>query len=200
MNIILKKKIKQKGYVLILASRSKRRQKLLKELGIPFQVKIAKVKEHFQLKNIKKELLHNALLKAKYVSTPKKAIIIAGDTVIVYNNRVFGKPKNRSQAERFLATFSGKTHKVLTGLVIYNTVSKKTEKAVVTTKVKFKVLTQQSITTYLNCGEYKDKAGAYGIQAKGAKLVEKITGDYYNVVGLPIKKLKELLIKVSNKL
>lgn len=189
----LKNFLKQNNYVLILASKSKRRHKLLKTLGLPFQIRAANVAEHFRNKNIRKDLVNNALRKAKKISTKKNALIIAGDTVIVYNNRVFGKPKNRSQAERFLATFSGKIHQVLTGLVVYNSVSKKAQKAVVSTKVKFKKLTPKDISAYLKYGEYKDKAGAYGIQSKGARLIEKINGDYNNVVGLPLKTLVKLL-------
>ena len=103
---------------------------------ITFITKISKVKEHFHHKNIRKELLDIALKKAKYIKTPKKALIIAGDTVIVYNSRVFGKPKNRNEAQRFLGNFSGKTHQVLTGLVVYDTATKKVQKAIVKTAAR----------------------------------------------------------------
>ncbi|MBU0581181.1 MAG: septum formation protein Maf [Candidatus Margulisbacteria bacterium] len=192
--------LKQKKYQLILASKSKRRQDLLKKLKIPFIIRVSKVIEKFQNKNIKQEIMANTLLKAKSIDYSKKALVIAGDTVIVYNNRVFGKPKNRSEAKRFLLTLSGKTHQVLTGLIVYNNVSKKLEKALVTTKVTFKKLSAQDIKSYLAIGEYKDKAGGYGIQAKGSFLVSKVVGDYNNVVGLPLTKLIDLLKKACKKI
>ena len=177
----------------MLASGSQRRTALLKKLGITFIVIKPRIKEKTGQKNIRQELLANALAKAKSISPGQKALIIAGDTVIVYNSRVFGKPKNIGQARRFLRMFSGKTHRVLTGLVVYDTNSGKAEKALVATSVTFRKLASSDIAEHLATGEYKDKAGGYGIQEQGAFLIERINGDYYNVVGLPLVKLVELI-------
>jgi len=181
--------------VLVLASRSPRRKVLLKKLCIPFIVRLPRSREHFPGKNILKELRTNTINKALSVRAPQKALIIAGDTVIVYNNRVLGKPKSRNEARDFLRSLSGKTHMVLTDIVIYDTVKKKAISAVTKTRVTFRTLTDQEITAYLDTGEYKDKAGAYGIQGHGSRLVKKVNGDIENVIGFPLSTVKTLLTK-----
>jgi nucleoside triphosphate pyrophosphatase len=205
LNIDLKKILNKNNYVLVLASGSSRRQKLLKKFDIPFKTIVPKVKEVHSKKHIRKTILNNALAKAlassASISVKKQpALVIAGDTVIVYNGASYGKPKNKLAAGRMLTALSGKTHKVLSSLIVYNTFTKSCEKAVVETKVTFKKLTTKEVEAYLNTQEYADKAGGYGIQDKGAFLVEKISGDYYNVVGLPLCALQDLLKKACLKI
>ncbi len=183
-------------YVLVLASGSPRRRMLLKKTGMPFIVRVPNCREHFAEKNIRQELLQNTLNKATCVKTPPRALIIAGDTVIVYNNRVLGKPKSRRDAKDILRTLSGKTHSVWTGIVVYDPRTVQKRAAIVRTQVTFRQLSEHEINSYLDTGEYKDKAGAYGIQGHGSLLVKKINGDYENVVGFPMNTVIELLNKI----
>jgi septum formation protein len=196
----IKESLRQQKYVLVLASSSPRRRVLLKKLKVPFLTRTPKSKEHFSGKNIHRELLENTLAKARSISAPRRALIIAGDTVIVYNSRVLGKPRNRAEAQRFLNLLRGQTHKVLTGVVIYDNVSRKIRSGVVGTKVTFRDLSAEEIKKYLDTGEYKDKAGAYGIQGHGGLLIKKIDGNYENVVGLPMNTVAALLKKACTTL
>ncbi len=193
--------LRKKKYCLVLASTSPRRKFLLKKLGVYFRICAPRSKEIFQNKNIRLELKQNTLNKALSLKNPpKRALIIAGDTVIVYNNRVLGKPRHQAEAMRFLASLSGKTHVVLTGLAVYNTLSRQACTAIVKTSVTFRKLTTEELKAYIRTGEYIGKAGGYGIQGHGALLIQKIVGDYYNVVGLPLVATATLLKKACRKI
>ncbi|MFD1428991.1 Maf family protein [Lacticaseibacillus mingshuiensis] len=122
------------------------------------------------------------------------SLVIAADTMVVDGDRLVGKPANEAAAKSMLQAFSGRTHHVLTGL--FATYRGQTVSAVVSTAVTFWPLTDQQLERYLATGEYRDKAGAYGIQGQGALLVKKIDGDFYNVVGLPISTLARLLAQL----
>ena len=122
-------------------------------------------------------------------------IMIAADTVVILNGKILGKPKNKKEAARMLRNLSGKEHKVITGVAVVNAKTKKLLQDVVITKVKFRRLDRDLIEKYVASGKPLDKAGAYGIQGKGALLVESIEGDYFNVVGLPLNALNQLLEK-----
>jgi len=121
--------------------------------------------------------------------------MIAADTVVILNGKILGKPKNKKEAARMLRNLSGKEHKVITGVAVVNAKTKKLLQDVVITKVKFRRLDRDLIEKYVASGKPLDKAGAYGIQGKGALLVESIEGDYFNVVGLPLNALNQLLEK-----
>lgn len=122
-------------------------------------------------------------------------LIIAADTVVVLDENILGKPKDKYEAYNMIRSLSGRTHEVITGISLVNLgLSKKIIDYVVST-VKFKELSDEDIKDYIHTNESLDKAGAYGIQGYGAMLVEKIEGDYFNIVGLPISKLSDLLKK-----
>lgn len=127
----------------------------------------------------------------------ESAIVIAADT-IVYLHQILGKPENKEDAYKMLKSLSGKEHQVVTSVAILETPSKKKNIFAVSTKVFFKHLTDDEINNYISSGEPMDKAGAYGIQGKGALFVEKIEGDYFNVVGLPLFKIEDVLKREFN--
>ena len=141
------------------------------------------------------------MAKGKALSTKNSlkedAIIIAGDTVVVLDNEILGKPKNEEDAYRMLKELSGKTHRVYSGIVVINMYNNKTEEAALYTEVKISNLTDSEILNYIKTGEPLDKAGAYGIQGYGGVFVEGINGCYYNVVGLPLNLLNKMINKVK---
>ncbi|MEW5826571.1 MAG: Maf family protein, partial [Candidatus Bipolaricaulota bacterium] len=120
-------------------------------------------------------------------------VIIAADTLIALDGAVLGKPASRDEAASMLSRLAGRAHDVLTALVVVNTEDGRTSEAVETTRVWFRPLEAKDIERYLATGEYRDVAGAYAIQGLGATLVERIDGDYTNVVGLPLVRLLALL-------
>jgi septum formation protein maf len=126
--------------------------------------------------------------------------ILAADTVVELNEKVFGKPKNREEAFKFLKTLSGKVHRVITAYVFKNISKNILIKEVVVSEVKFFDLDNDTINWYLDTGEPFDKAGAYGIQGYGRILVEKINGDFYSIMGFPISNFLENLRKIGYKI
>ena len=187
MEFIAKQKV-------VLASGSPRRRELLDNIGIPFEIMPSDVEEVVDMVegdfNDYAEKL--AVKKATAVSEMRPdAVIIAADTIVVFEGAVYPKPASKEQAESFLRTFSGNTHSVITGVSILGTGFSIVFS--VETKVSFKELDEQLIRAYVDSGDPMDKAGGYGIQTAGALLVEKIEGDYLNVVGLPLSKLVEEL-------
>ncbi len=125
----------------------------------------------------------------------KNAIIIAADTFIVFKNRLLGKPHTEKQAENMLNMLSGKAHSVITGFTIMDTGSTKILSRSVGTKVYFKKLGREEISAYVKSKKPLDKAGAYAIQELGAVFIKKIDGDFFNVMGLPLRSLTESLKK-----
>ncbi len=177
--------------MLILASKSPRRKELLSYITKDFTVKSADVDETLP-NGI--SLAEAVLYLSKIKALPFKDgtnTIIGADTVVALNGTIFGKPKDEEDAKRMLRLLSGEEHSVFTGVTIVskeNVISFAEE-----TKVKFYHLTDKIIDDYIMTKEPLDKAGAYGIQGKGSLLVEKIDGDFFNVVGLPIGKLNKIL-------
>jgi septum formation protein len=112
------------------------------------------------------------------------------DTAVVLDGRVFGKPSDSGEAETFLRRLSGRTHEVMSGIVVRNGLDERSD--VATTRVRFRRLEQPDIDWYLSTGEWEERAGGYAIQGRGAALVEEIEGDYWNVVGLPVPALLRL--------
>ena len=174
---------------IILASASPRRQELLKRIFPEFSVIPADIEEKLP-EDIGPEFapVFLAAQKADAVATRHPTdLIIAADTVVLADGLILGKPKDKTDAKKMLAFLSGKTHKVITGCCIQkgkNASSFSTE-----SQVTFFDLTQDEIDFYVDSGASDGKAGAYGIQDGGALFVEKIDGDYYNIVGLPIARL-----------
>lgn len=164
---------------------------LLGNFGLKFDVIPANIVEYTPKKGVKLDsFVENlALLKAKDIAERYKGIILGADTLVTLNNNVMGKPENKAKAVKMLQTLSGKSHKVYTGIAIVDSRKNKIYKTHEVTTVKFRKLNSKEINFYVNSGSPMDKAGAYGIQDDfGSTFVEKITGDYFNVVGLPVVK------------
>lgn len=176
---------------IILASQSPRRQELIKLLGRPFRVQVADIDETMDpQKPVYDEVARVSLRKARAVRTAG-TVVVAADTVVVCDGKVLGKPVDREDAFRMLSMLSGRTHQVMTGLSVVTD----TQEISVTevTDVTFRKLTDREIWTYIETDEPMDKAGSYGIQSGGALFVEKICGDYFNVVGLPVCRLGQII-------
>ena len=178
---------------LILASASPRRKELLRLITDDFKVVTADVDETVPDDiDIFEAPSFLALKKAKAVAEKnKKSVILGADTAVFLGKKMLGKPENKEEAEKMLSSLSGKEHLVITGCAVIS--EKEIKTFSVKTYVKFKSLTKKEIKDYIATGEPMDKAGAYGIQGRGALFVEKINGDYYNVVGLPVEKLNIVL-------
>ena len=179
--------------MIILTSASPRRQELLRLLGEEFRVIPAdideSVREHVALHRIPAYLADR---KAAHVSARYPGDIVLGcDTGVFIDNQMIGKPQSERAAFEILKTLSGRTHRVITGCALYRGEKKRVFSAV--TEVEFYPLTDAEIRAYIATGEPMDKAGAYGIQGKGALLIKGIRGDYFNVVGLPVAALKREL-------
>ncbi len=171
---------------LILASASPRRKELLQELGYPFEIMPADCEEIIDSSlPIEEAIQQIAYQKAETIwKNNSDAVVIGADTMVCYDGKMLGKPKDRADAERMLKMLSGQTHKVISGAAILS--KDKKEMFYEETKVTFYPIDEMLLNQYLDSDEPYDKAGAYGIQGKGKLFVEKISGDYFNVVGLPI--------------
>ncbi|AEV67786.1 Maf family protein [Acetivibrio clariflavus] len=183
---------------IILASQSPRRSELLKQLGLNFQIRIADIDESNSMGLKASELVqYLAFEKAKAVaedsSLDRDSIVIGADTVVVKDGAILGKPRDKQEAFNMLKSLNGSWHEVMTGIAVIDANSFKYDKCVEITRVKMKELKDETINAYINSGEPLDKAGAYGIQGLGAVLVDRIEGCYFNVVGLPISKLSDIL-------
>ena len=185
---------------LILASNSPRRKELLGMLGLEFSV-IPDNTFEFIDQNLSPAELVMSLAKfkgdnvRKTLAQNRDAIIIAADTVVATNDTILGKPKSKEDAEKMLMALSGKSHTVYTGVYLIENITGKSSNFYEKTEVFFKNLDINEIKDYINTGEPMDKAGSYGIQNFGSLFVEKINGDYFNVVGLPVCSLGKSLSK-----
>jgi len=180
---------------IILASKSPRRKELLELLDLSFTVEVREVNEVFpESLDVSKVAEYLANLKAAaFTDIPTDQIIITADTVVILNEQILGKPKNKAEAAKMLQSLSNRSHKVMTGVCM-----KSKDKIISfsnTTKVFFKELTSSEIEYYIENYKPFDKAGSYGIQEWiGAIGITKIEGSYFNVVGLPIQELNEQLV------
>jgi septum formation protein len=172
---------------LTLASGSPQRRAILEQLGVEFEVKAPDVEELTE-GDPPAVALENARRKARAVDGE---LVLGVDTEVVLDGRVFGKPGDGPEAEAFLRRLSGRTHEVMSGIVLRRASEEWTEVAV--TKVRFRHLDQGDIDWYVASGEWRERAGGYAIQGRGAALVEAIEGDYSNVVGLPVPALVALM-------
>lgn len=182
--------------MLILASQSPRRRELLEQIGISdFAVRPAKGEETAPAGLSPAELVDFlSRQKAGEVSAACPGdIVVAADTVVVLDGRVLGKPKTPEEAAEMLTALSGRAHTVYTGVTVRRGGEAVTEHEA--TSVRFRPLSQAEIAAYVSTGEPMDKAGAYGIQGRGALLVEGISGDYFNVMGLPVCRLARILAR-----
>ena len=179
----------------ILASASLRRKELLKKIGLRFKVEPSNYQEGMLSGLEPHELARKiSLEKAKIVARKhENAIVIAADTFIVFGDQMLGKPHTEKEARKMLETISGKPHSGITGFSIIDSRISKTLSKSVETKIYLRKLTPAEIEAYVKSKEPLDKAGAYAIQGLGAVFVEKIEGDYFNVIGLPLSALTEAL-------
>lgn len=184
-----------------LASASPRRLQLLKQIGIQPEVVVADFNENMGGKLTPKQIvIDNAVGKAKAASqniSTKNSLIIAADTIVVYQNRILGKPTCRKNAYETLKVLSGKQHSVLTGVCVIDKSTSQHLAAAVETLVEMREINHNEIEAYLNTDEPYDKAGAYGIQCLAGVFVKSITGSYSNVVGLPVETVGEMLKKFN---
>lgn len=181
----------------ILASASPRRRELLKAVipeyicipadvdeAIPSDISTLKAPEYL------------SLIKARFIAKQNPdSVVIGADTCVILGDKILGKPKTKAEAKEMLKALSGKTHLVITGCSVMKGDKEITFSEI--TKVEFYPLSEEEIDRYIATGESMDKAGAYGIQDKGALLVKGIKGDYFNVVGLPIARLSREIKKIG---
>ncbi len=181
---------------LILASASPRRKELLSLAGYEFEVCAESVDESVPEGTSPEDAVEMTARKKAEATAAKqpKAVVIGADTVVVCDGKILGKPADTKQAKEMLSMLSGREHLVMTGVCIVH--SGETEVYHAVSKVRFYKLSDKDIESYVATGEPMDKAGAYGIQGKGCVLVEKIEGDYFNIVGLPIASLNARLKKI----
>ena len=178
----------------ILASASPRRRELLSALGLSFEVRPAKGEEHPE-PGLSGGETAKRLSRAKCLEIAadddENAVVIAADTIVCLDDEILGKPSDEEDAERMLKALSGRDHRVFTGVTVARggrVLSDYEE-----TAVHFRPLTEREIAAYIKTGEPMDKAGAYGIQGRASLFVRAIEGDYFNVVGLPLCKLGQML-------
>lgn len=174
---------------IILASASPRRSELMTLAGFRFDVICADIDEIVPEKALPQEVVMSlALQKAQAVAKDhRKSAVVGSDTVVALDGKILGKPRSEKEAVEMLRSLSGRIHKVFTGVAIV--CGEKVTSFFEETEVEFYPLTDQEILDYIATGEPMDKAGAYGIQGRGAVLVKRINGDYFNVMGLPISKV-----------
>ena len=172
---------------LILASRSPQRRAILEQLGVDFVVEAPEGVEELTSGDPGVLVGENALRKARAVAGEP---VLGVDTAVVLDGHVHGKPRDEAEAEAFLGRLSGRTHEVMSGVALRRGGAELTDVAV--TRVRFRSLEADEIAWYLATGEWRDRAGGYAIQGKGAALVEELEGDYLNVVGLPVAALLRL--------
>ena len=184
---------------LILASQSPRRQELLRLFGLPFTVCVADIDETMDPgKPAFDEVARVSRCKALAVPREKDDVVIAADTIVVCAGRVLGKPHSPEEAVETLKLLSGRDHQVMTGCtVLYGD---RCETFTEITDLHFRPLTPGEIRRYVASGEPMDKAGAYGIQGGAALFCQRLSGDYYNVMGLPVCRLGEVLRAVAPEL
>ena len=179
---------------LILASGSPRRRQLLEQIGLTFVVRSSDVDESVSPGLTPAQVVESLSARKGEAVAAEAApgdLVLSADTVVSLDGAILGKPRDRAEAEAMLTALSGRTHQVYTGVTLLQDGRRLTEHEV--TAVTFRPLSPGEIAAYVSTGEPMDKAGAYGIQGLGALLVERLEGDYFNVMGLPLCRLGEML-------
>ena len=184
---------------LILASQSPRRRELMGLFRIPFIIRAADIDETMDPDKPACEEVAR-VSRAKAEATPRQSgdVVIAADTIVVCNGQVLGKPADEADAFRMLRLLSGRDHQVMTGLTVLR--DHKCTVCTEITDIHFRTLTDREIRAYIATGEPMDKAGSYGIQGGAALFAEKMNGDYYNVMGLPVCRLGQILKELAPEL
>lgn len=180
---------------IILASASPRRREILQNTKLKFEVQKSDIEEVF----LEEESPESMVVRLAYekafdvAENNRDKLVIGADTIVVLGDEVLGKPKDEREAFDMIQKLSNKTHRVITGISLIHLKKGIVVNDYQVSYVTFKDLSEDSIKDYINTKESLDKAGGYGIQGYGALLVESIQGDYFNIVGLPISKLSDLL-------
>lgn len=190
---------------IILGSASPRRKELLAQIGVEFEVRVSDKEEIYHSETPEEIVKELALMKAENVLSDmqdehvlKSTVIIGADTVVVLDNKILGKPKDEEDAFFMIQSLQGRAHEVYTGVAVIEFDSEGNRNTVnhaVGTKVYVNAMTEDEIQAYIATGEPMDKAGAYGIQGRFAPFIDRIDGDYYNVVGLPMSYVYQVLFK-----
>jgi len=181
---------------LILASQSPRRRELLGLFHIPFTVCVADVDETMDPSaDPRQEVARVSRCKAEAIACAPGDVVIAADTIVVLEGQVLGKPRDAAHAVEMLTALSSRDHQVMTGVTVLRQGRALTHTEV--TDIHFRPMSQKEIAAYVATGEPMDKAGAYGIQGGAALFAEKMQGDYYNVMGLPVCALWKLLKQLA---
>lgn len=179
----------------ILASQSPRRKELMGLFHKPFIIRVADIDETMDSNKLPyDEVARVSREKAQAVERTPEDVVIAADTIVVCGSQVLGKPTDEADAFRMLSLLSGRDHQVMTGMAVL-----RGDRCISCTEVKdihFRKLTDDEIWDYIRTGEPMDKAGSYGIQGGAALFAERINGDYYNVVGLPVCRLSQILKEI----
>lgn len=185
---------------IILASASPRRKEILENANVKFKIMASSIEElTLDSESPCQMVMRLAFEKGIDIASRQKSdLVISADTIVVLDNTILGKPKDEIEARKMITSLSGRTHQVITGISLINLDNNKKIIDYVISNVKFKKLSEEDINDYIRTIESLDKAGAYGIQGYGALLVEEIQGDYFNIVGLPISRLSDLLKKHFN--
>lgn len=187
---------------IVLASTSPRRREILRLSDYEFdiaspvcdeQIALCRPEDYVRSLSQRKCSAGVQLVNKDSLHYPDGAVVIGADTIVAYGEEILGKPSDEAEACKMLRFLSGKTHAVYTGVTVADSRTQEEETFCEKTEVTFYELTDEEITEYVSTGEPMDKAGAYGIQGKGAYLVRKIDGDYFNVVGLPYAHLMRVL-------
>ena len=184
---------------LILASASPRRKELLNLFHIPFVIRAADIDEAMDTgKPPFDEVARVSRLKAMAVPAEREDVVIAADTIVVCEGKVLGKPHSEAEAVSMLTLLSGRDHQVMTGCTVLK--GARCETFTEVTDLHFRPLSEKEIAGYVASGEPMDKAGSYGIQGGAALFCERMAGDYYNVMGLPVCRLSQVLKAVAPEL
>jgi septum formation protein len=176
--------------LLVLASRSPQRRAILETLGVPFEVRATDVVEEDEGVPVA-VAGENALRKALAGKAGRDEVVLGVDTLVTVDLEIWGKPPNETVARETLRRLAGRTHEVISGVALVHE-DGEVRAATATTRVTFRPMDEPSIDGYLESGEWRERAGGYAIQGRGGALVERIEGDYLNVVGLPVGTLLEL--------
>jgi septum formation protein len=187
-------------YQLVLASKSPRRQEILKNANLSFHTFSSEISENLNenmsLDDALQELSRRKASASieKYASLwSRPTIVLAADTIVVLNRDILGKPIDRNQAKSFLTRMSGRTHEVKTAFCLWNLNTSEILSDCITSTVEFKKISEAEIDRYLDTDEPYDKAGAYGIQGMGRSFVASHTNSFFNIMGLPIERVLEVL-------
>ncbi|MCP3773993.1 Maf family protein [Paenibacillus sp. MZ04-78.2] len=188
---------------LVLASSSPRRQELIQMLRLPFEIITNDVDETISTDLPPDRIVEELSLRKAKASTARvtdsQSIVIGSDTIVVYSQQVLGKPKDQEDAFRMLKLIEGTTHQVYTGITCIDVGESRIITRSKVTDVRMKALSDEQIRSYIATGEPMDKAGAYAIQGIGSTIVESIHGDHFNVVGMSLSLLSEMLEELDVK-